>query len=100
MIDHTSSIKHAKKSMMGRHLNMASEHSQEAIFLNPDRAEIFNMLRVIIKIQGDHIGAQTNYQSTVSLDPFKQDGSRQEISVSVRKSLYGITTPIHGIGIP
>jgi len=61
---------------------------------------VSSMLRVIIKIQGDHIGAQTNYQSTVSLDPFKQDGSRQEISVSVRKSLYGITTPIHGIGIP
>jgi DNA-binding response OmpR family regulator len=67
--DYASSIELAKKSISDRHFDAAAEHVRKGISLDPVRPEAFNLLGVIMEIQGDRVEAQKNYRAALSLDP-------------------------------
>jgi DNA-binding response OmpR family regulator len=69
VIDYTSSIELAKRSVGDRHFDAAVEHLRYAIFLDPGRPEAFNLLGALMDIKGDRIEAQKNYRAALSLDP-------------------------------
>jgi DNA-binding response OmpR family regulator len=69
MVDYTSWVELAKRSMGDRHFDAAVEHVRHAIFINPGRPEAFNLLGALMEIKGDRIEAQKHYRAALSLDP-------------------------------
>jgi len=69
VMDYTSSIELAKRSIGDRHFDAAVEHVRRAIFIDPGRPEAFNLLGALMEIKGDRIEAQKNYRTALSLDP-------------------------------
>jgi DNA-binding response OmpR family regulator len=69
VMDFTSSIELAKRSIGDRHFDAAVEHVHHAIFIDPGRPEAFNLLGALMEIKGDRIEAQKNYRTALSLDP-------------------------------
>jgi DNA-binding response OmpR family regulator len=69
VMDYTSSIELAKRSIGDRHFDAAVEHVRHAIFIDPGRPEAFNLLGALMEIKGDRIEAQKNYRTALSLDP-------------------------------
>ncbi len=69
VVDYTSSVELAKKSIGDRHFEAAVEHVRHAIFLDPNRPEAFNLLGALMEIQGNRLEAQKNYRAALSLDP-------------------------------
>jgi DNA-binding NtrC family response regulator len=67
--DYLSSVQLAKRCITDRHFNAAVEHLRKSIALDPGRAEAFNLLGVLMEIQGDRAEAQKNYRAALSLDP-------------------------------
>jgi DNA-binding NtrC family response regulator len=67
--DYLSSIQLAKRCITDRHFDAAVEHLRKAISLDPCKADAFNLLGVLMEIQGDRAEAQKNYRTALSLDP-------------------------------
>jgi DNA-binding NtrC family response regulator len=67
--DYRSSIQLAKRCITDRHFDAAVEHLRKAVALDPGRADAFNLLGVLMEIQGDRAEAQKNYRAALSLDP-------------------------------
>jgi DNA-binding NtrC family response regulator len=69
ILDYASSIELAKRSINERHFEAAIEHIRKAISFDPGRPEGFNLLGILMEIQGDRPEAQKNYRAALSLDP-------------------------------
>ena len=68
-LNYASSIELAKRSINERHVNAAVEHIRKAISFDPSRPEGFNLLGILMEMQGDRLEAQKNYRAALSLDP-------------------------------
>jgi len=69
LADYSSCIEVAKRSIGDRHFGAAVELVRRAIYIDPSRAEAFNLLGALMEIQGDRFEAQKNYRTALSLDP-------------------------------
>jgi DNA-binding NtrC family response regulator len=67
--DYTTFIELAKKCVNDRHFEAAIAHLRSAIAMEPGRAEAFNLLGVLMEIQGNRYEAQKNFRAALSLDP-------------------------------
>jgi len=69
MVDYSSCIELAKRSIGDRHFGAAIEHVRRAIYVDPSRPEAFNLLGALMEVRGDRSEAQKNYRAALSLDP-------------------------------
>ncbi len=69
LMDYTSHIELAKRSIGNRHFDAAVEHLRKAIYDDPGRPEAFNLLGALMEIRGDRLEAQKNYRTALTLDP-------------------------------
>jgi DNA-binding NtrC family response regulator len=67
--DYATFIELAKKCVNDRHFEAAIAHLRSAVALEPGRAEAFNLLGVLMEIQGNRYEAQKNFRAALSLDP-------------------------------
>jgi len=74
--DCSSYIELAKKCIGDRHFDAAIEYVRKAISLNPSNPEAFNILGVLLEIQGDIPEAQKNYRAALSLDATYEPASK------------------------
>lgn len=61
-------IEMAKKCIGERHFDAAREHVQQAVAADPNNPEAFNLLGVLLEMEGDRLGAQKNYRAAIELD--------------------------------
>ena len=97
VMDYTSSIELAKRSIGDRHFDAAVEHVRHAIFIDHGRPEAFNLLGALMEIKGDRIEAQKHYRAALSLDPSYEPAIRN-LQRSTEKRWKQVGTILLGEG--
>lgn len=59
----------AKLAITERHFDLAAQHLRQALSVEPERAEAFNLLGALDEIAGNRIAAIRNYRAALALDP-------------------------------
>jgi DNA-binding response OmpR family regulator len=61
-------VEYAKRYINERNLSQAGEYLQEALAADSSRPEAFNLLGIILELQGDRVEAQKRYRAALALD--------------------------------
>lgn len=59
----------AKHALQRQQHAVATEHLRDALRLTPNRPEAFNLLGMILELQGDHREALNHYRAALDFDP-------------------------------
>ncbi len=68
-VDYQSQLALAKKCIVNKKIDEAVAHVRKAISFDPSKAEIFELMGVLMEIKGDLETAEKNYRAALALDP-------------------------------
>jgi tetratricopeptide (TPR) repeat protein len=75
----------AKRAINDRHPASAIEHARQAIAVDADRPDAFNLLGALLEVTGDRAGALKQYRIALELDPTHK-GARENLERATSSS--------------